>query len=41
MILRKTMKNRSLAWLAAMLVTVFAQAESGVTAKDEILLKNG
>jgi putative salt-induced outer membrane protein YdiY len=41
MILQKSLKNRSLAWLVAMLVTVFAQAESGVTAKDEILLKNG
>ena len=41
MILGKTRKNRSLAWLVAMLVTVFAHAESGVTAKDEILLKNG
>lgn len=41
MMIHNLFRNRSLAWLVAMLVTVFAHAESEVSAKDEILLKNG
>ena len=41
MVLVKLLKNRTLVWLAALLVTGFAHAESSAPAQDEILLKNG
>ena len=39
--LNKLLNNRSLVWLATLLVTVFVQAETTALAQDEILLKNG
>ncbi len=41
MMLNKWLNNRSLVWLATLLVTVLVQAETTAPAQDEILLKNG
>jgi hypothetical protein len=39
--LNKVLNNRSLVWLATLLLTSFVQAETTAPAQDEILLKNG